>query len=376
MTERPAPTRLVAGRWWGPALAVALTGAFLIELVARPELRDSPRAAIVLVLLGAPIALRRSHPLAAACLLAALALTAPYDDALPEVLISVVAYSCGAHASQRRGLLGVAALIVGMQLGTGLSEFPNVEIAFVTLGPWWIGSQLRRRRELVRELRERTAELEAEQDAFARLSVRRERARIAHELHDIVAHHLAVIVVQAGAGRMAPAGRTDEAVERLAAIRDSGGQALAEMARLVDVLGADTGDRSAGLGKLRVLVDQASSAGVAVRLTQLPSNVLLPADVEDAAYHVVREGLTNAIKHAPGATVHVRLGAPDGALEIEVRDTGAAGSSTLATSGSGLGLPGMSDRIEALGGSIDAAPLPGGGWRLAARLPMLVGAER
>ena len=125
-------------RWWDPALALALTSGCLVELFARPELQsDSLRASVALILAGAPIAVRRSHPVAAACAQAAVVVTTPFDDRLPqsaEVLIAVVAYSCGAHASRRRGLLGVAALIVGMQVGVGFSEFPNVEITFVTLG--------------------------------------------------------------------------------------------------------------------------------------------------------------------------------------------------------------------------------------------------
>jgi len=257
-----------------------------------------------------------------------------------------------------------------MQIGVGFSEFPNFEIYFATLGPWWVGTRVRRRRRIVSELAERTAQLEAEQDTFVRLSVRRERARIARELHDIVAHHLAVIVVQAGAGRIAPATQVARNADRFASITESGGHALEEMARLVDLLDAEKNNGGGVLGRLRVLIDEAAAGGVRVRFTPLRGEVRLPPEVEDAAYRVVQEGLTNAIKHAPGAAVRVRLTAPADELEIEVRDEGAATGSALTATGSALGLAGMRERVESLGGSLDAGRVAGGGWRLTARLPV------
>jgi signal transduction histidine kinase len=265
----------------------------------------------------------------------------------------------------------VAALLVSLQVAEGFTDFPNVEFIFETLPAWWVGRQIRLRNELVRELAERTEELGAEQDAFARLSVRRERARIARELHDIVAHHLAVMVVQAGAGRMSATGNRERAVQRFEGIRQSGGQALAEMARLVDVLHADRGG-SNGHDRFRVLVDRANAGGLDVDVTPLPVQVTLPTEVEDAAYRLVQEGLTNAMKHAPGAEVRVRLAVRDGALEVEVRDAGAVNTSVLAATGSGLGLTGMRERIETIGGSLNAGALPRGGWCLTARLPLAI----
>jgi signal transduction histidine kinase len=368
---------VVASRWFDPALAGSLIGVSLVQLYAAPGMTNSLRAPIAVVLIGAAVAFRRSHPLAAAGVQAAVFLATPnFDDHfLPEVgaiAPSLVAYSCGAHAANRSGLAAVLALAVCMQIGMQFTEFPNFEVYFGTLGPWWVGTQVRRRRRLVSELRERTAQLEAEQDAFARLSVRRERARIARELHDIVAHHLAVIVVQAGAGRMAPPTHVDRNAERLASIRESGGHALEEMARLVDLLDTGGGGESRAFGKLSVLLDEAAAGGVPVRFIPMPAGVALPPELEDAAYRVVQEGLTNAIKHAPGAPVLVRLTAPGDELEIEVRNERADTRSVLAATGSGLGLAGMRERVESLGGSLDAGPAAGGGWCLTARLPTAV----
>src|SRR5215217_2610974 len=374
MAERFSARRVLASRWLDPALAVFVTGVALLELFSRPEMTNSLRAPVAVIVIGAAVAARRSHPVAAAGVQAAVLLATPnYDDNfLPDsglAAVSIVAYSCGAHAAMRSGLAAVAVLAACMQIGVGFSEFPNFEIYFATLGPWWVGTRVRRRRRIVSELAERTAQLEAEQDTFVRLSVRRERARIARELHDIVAHHLAVIVVQAGAGRIAPATQVARNADRFASITESGGHALEEMARLVDLLDAEKNNGGGVLGRLRVLIDEAAAGGVRVRFTPLRGEVRLPPEVEDAAYRVVQEGLTNAIKHAPGAAVRVRLTAPADELEIEVRDEGAATGSALTATGSALGLAGMRERVESLGGSLDAGRVAGGGWRLTARLP-------
>jgi signal transduction histidine kinase len=286
----------------------------------------------------------------------------------PQVIIPVaLAFACGAYAERWPGLLATFALLAGLQVHVEFAHAPNFELIVATVIPWWVGREVRRRNALVAELDARTRELEAEQDAFVRISVRRERARIAHELHDIVAHHLAVIVIQAGAGRMAPPG-DDAADERFAAIRVAGRNALADMARLVDVLHADQ-ERSAP-GRLRELLDEADAGGLTVRLTGVPDGLELGAEVDEVAYGVVREGLTNAIKHAPGAVVHVRFTVRGDELDVEVTDSGAADASSLSATGSGLGLAGMRRRIEALGGRLEAGPRPEGGWRLHAVLPI------
>lgn len=131
------------------------------------------------------------------------------------VVVAVLAYSLGAHLPLGPGALTILAPAAALQAETGFADFPNVEIAFITLAPWWAGQEVRRRRLLVRELDQRTRELETEEAAFARLSMRRERARIACELHDVVSHHLAVMVIHAGAGRLAAPAELEKACERL-----------------------------------------------------------------------------------------------------------------------------------------------------------------
>jgi signal transduction histidine kinase len=366
----------VASSWFDRALAVTFALFSLVELIARPDEPDSALAAVLVVLVCVTLIVRRTHPVAAVAVSAAALLAVSSADfagdfapASAAPVVFILAYSCGAHAPFRRGLAAVVGLAAAMQVSTGFADFPNVEILFMTIAPWWVGWEVGRRRRLVSALDERTRELEAEEDAFVGLSVRRERARIARELHDIVAHHLAVIVVQAGAGRMAATGHGTPPAERLASIRQSGEQALAEMSRLVDIIHADSGASREGADRLRALVEDAKAAGLEVDVTPLPGEVRLPSEIEDDALRVVQEGLTNAMKHAPGARVSIRLAIAGDSLEIELRDRGGGTASGLAQTGAELGLSGMRERIESLGGSLEAGPCAEGGWRVDARLP-------
>jgi signal transduction histidine kinase len=138
------------------------------------------------------------------------------------------------------------------------------------------------------------------------------------------------------------------------------------MSRLVDVIHADIGPRRDAAERLRALVGDARTAGLDV---DVAGEARLPAELEEDALRVVQEGLTNAMKHAPGARVEVRLALTDDAVEIDVRDHGGGPPSALARTGAGLGLDGMRERIESLGGSLDAGPCDDGGWRVCARLP-------
>jgi signal transduction histidine kinase len=274
-----------------------------------------------------------------------------------------VAYVCGRYLRPViGGAICVAILASGIAVKGGDSVVPFL---LVTVVPWVAGAAVRSRQGLLDSLRSRTGELEAERDNLARLSVQRERARIARELHDIVAHHLAVIVVQAGAGRVAPSEASD-ATERFSRIRQSGEQALSEMERLVDLLQAEEGSEGP---RLDVLLDQAQAAGLRLSASQLPREGSLSPEAERLAYRIVQEGLTNAMKHAPGSEVRLRISANEGELEIELRNWGGQEPSSLAETGTGLGLRGLRERLEGLGGNLDAAP-DGDGWRLHAGIPL------
>jgi signal transduction histidine kinase len=278
--------------------------------------------------------------------------------------ICAVTYVCGRYLSPLAGGGICVAILAAGILATGGDGI--VPFALVTAVPWIAGAAVRSRQGLLDSLRSRTGELEAERDTLARLSVQRERARIAQELHDIVAHHLAVIVVQAGAGRIAP-GESAEATERFSRIRQSGEEALSEMERLVDLLQTDGGEESR---RIEVLLDQAQAAGLKLSGSGPPPELSLSPEAERLAYRIVQEGLTNAMKHAPGSEVRLRIAANESELEIELRNWGGQEPSSLAGTGSGLGLRGLRERLEDLGGNLEAAP-DGTGWRLHAGIPLV-----
>lgn len=205
-------------------------------------------------------------------------------------------------------------------------------------------------------------------------AARGERARIARELHDVVAHHISMIAVQAETARMATPGLPRTGAQRLLDIGDTARAALTEMRRLLGVLREDAeagaGDRQPqpGLAQLNELLDQAREAtGSAARLILTGAPLPLDPGVELAVYRIVQEALTNARRHAPGAGVDVELRYEDRALRLRIRDTGPGPSRT--PQHGGLGLSGMRERATAVGGRLQTGAAPGGGFLIEATLP-------
>ncbi len=277
---------------------------------------------------------------------------------LPSAVLLVViaaSYACGAYASPWPAA-GTVAVLLACLVGIDGSPVP---LTFSTVGPLLVGMVVKSRRELVAALAARSRELEAEEGAFARLAVRRERAKVARDLHDVIAHSLAVVVVQAGAGRVA--GREDER-QRLADIRAAALQALDGMARLGEVFRSED--------RLESVIESARAAGLRVNVLARPEEVALDPEIEEISFRIVQEGLTNALKHAPGAQVDVSLLARGEVLSVEVSDRGARGPVTLDGAGAGLGLQGLRERVAGAGGQIAAGPRAGGGWQVSAELPL------
>jgi signal transduction histidine kinase len=255
-----------------------------------------------------------------------------------------------------------------------------VDAAFVSFslaGAWLLGDRARVQRALAAELAERAVRLERERAGEAQRAVASERARIARELHDVVAHHVSMMVVQAEAGPVAVEGDPGRAAGAFEAIAATGRQALVEMRRLLGVLRGD-GDQAPslapqpGLADVGSLVEQVGRAGLRVELVVEGTEAPLPAGVDLSAYRIVQEALTNAVKHAgPGrARVLVRYGEHD--LEVQVRDEGGNGPALARPAGGrpGQGLVGMRERVNLFGGELRAGPGPGGGFTVDARLPL------
>jgi signal transduction histidine kinase len=220
-------------------------------------------------------------------------------------------------------------------------------------------------------------------------TARGERARISRELHDVVAHHVSMIAVQAETARLATVGMPPAGAQQLSAIGDTARAALTEMRRLLGVLREDSGGEAAdrqpqpGLAQLNELLDEARDvSGIGARLIVSGWLTSLDPGVELAAYRIVQEGLTNARRHAPGAAVDVELHFSDDALHVRIRDNGPGPAAGLAARpgqvGLGHGLLGMRERAAAVGGEFRAGAAPGGGFLVQARLPAKTeaGAER
>ena len=330
-------------------------------------------AALAAPALAASVAVRRLYPMLAGVGAQAVmvGVFAWWGD--PQILASSIAWLCVLYAltvwtSSRRFAVGavfVACSDLAAAAGSHATLHRSGPFAVVTLVVML----------LVRRVvgdRERRAQLaERERDLAAREAVIEERARIARELHDAIAHNVSMMVVQAGAERRQLDGAGGATRDVLATIEQVGRGALTEMRRLVGMLRSDTADPltpQPGLDDLPTLVAQVCEAGLPVELRVEGDRRALPVGIELSAYRIVQEALTNALKHAGDAhaTVQVRYGADS--LELEIVDDGAGGSAPVA--GGGLGLVGMRERVALYGGRLDAGKRGSGGFAVRVLLPI------
>jgi signal transduction histidine kinase len=325
-------------------------------------------AAIVGMAFGAG----RGHPRAAWMVTAATLLaTTPLEPAPIGVFLAAVgtAFWTGRGDTRWWGIAGLVALVAGVEINA-LGSDAFVPALILPTATWGAGRALRERELLANRLAERARELEEEREAHAALSVRYERARIASELHDIVAHAISVMVVQASAGQRLAARDPEATTETFEAIAGAARQAEQDMGRLVALLGdEDAIGPAPDLALVEELVARASGSGLAVTLRLEGEREGLPAEVVETAYHVVQEGLTNALRYAAGAAVRVRVHGGRDALVVEVTNDRAPSESALAGAGTGTGIQGLRERVDACGGTLEAGPTSDGGWLLASRLP-------
>jgi signal transduction histidine kinase len=375
--------RHLAASWRGDVLLGGLTVAWAAgyQAVAGPPGSHDWTILVFALPYGGALAVRSRWPVAAAAIGgAALAVIRPIGIDYPVnrslVIVAwtpfLLAYALGARSRLLPGLAGVMLLTVGLQAQNPVF---NPFLEMLTLGPWLAGRIVASRRRLTEQLEARNAELGAEREAFARESVRYERARIARELHDIVAHGVSVIVVQAGAAQRAAkavAGADDaSAAAALDFIAETARHARDEISRLAEMLADEppTGGPP-GVALIGELVRRASATGLAVSCQFAGRCDRLAPAASEAAYRVVQESLTNALKHAPGAAVDITVREAEGTIEVRVVNAASRpGQSGLELSGGGHGVAGMRERVSACGGSLAAGPTDVGGWKVSAHLP-------
>ena len=325
------------------------------------------------IVLGAALAGSRPWPRATWLFAAAVMVvtgafgTVPGGDGIVStLLISAHAFAAG-HNDER--WWPVPVLLAATGVGWGLMGHVEGMFLFAIPAIWFAGRTVRERELVAAELAQRNRELEEEREAFAQLSVRYERARIASELHDIVAHAISVMVVQASAGQRIA--RVDEEAtdEVFEAIAGAAREAEQDMHRLVALLGDAEPATSPDLTLIGELVQRANRSGLPATLRIEGDCADLDPAVAEIAFRVVREGLTNALRYAAGAPVTATLrGEPD-ALVVEVVNPAAEHAPALAGTGTGTGLRGLAERVGERGGRVESGPSADGGWRLSARVP-------
>ncbi|REK88864.1 sensor histidine kinase [Streptomyces inhibens] len=376
--------------------AVLLLGFSSLWLVSEVRGVHQPIATLFTIGLCLVIALRRKYPekmllLTAAIGIGQLIFGIPFNPG--DFAMFVITYTVASGTTRWASRCALAGALVGPALSlwrfsAGPADRPAWAMPFFTalltvpfVLAWVLGDSMRTRRAYWAQLEEKAARLEKEREAQARIAVAAERARIARELHDVVAHNVSVMVVQADGAAYVLDAAPEQTRQALETISGTGRQALAEMRRLLGVL--RTGEQpeggeyvpQPGVEQLTDLMDQVRGAGLPVDFRVEGEPRPLPSSVELTAYRIVQEALTNTRKHGgPDVGATVRLSYKDDDLDLLVEDDGRGAQHELyeegGADGLGHGLIGMRERVGMVGGSLTAGPRPGGGFRVSAVLPL------
>nr|WSW47484.1 histidine kinase [Streptomyces sp. NBC_01001] len=361
---------------WDAALPILL----LLNVVTAYPARELPVAAALTAALALPLLWRRRAPLAVFGAVAAVAFVQWLMDVqLPaDIALLVALYTAAAHTGRRGTLLAGAVVEGGAVLAClrwaqdGAFLTPFVALSATVVAAAVLGVNVRTGRAYLAAVQERAERLALHQEQQARLAVAEERARITREMHDIVTHNLSVMVALTDAAVYAQHRSPDRATAAMLQISETGRQALTDMRRSLGVL--RTGERDAerhpppGIAQLEALADQMGAAGLPTRLEVRGGHTHVPATAQLTVYRLVQEALTNALKHTPAgtrATVLVECSAQ--AVGVDVTDSGPRPARPAAAP-PGHGIPGMRERAAAYGGTLQAGPLPGGGWGVRTRL--------
>ena len=368
------------------SLYAIIAGDFFGESPVAPKLVMAVEAVFVTV----PLRWRREAPVAVLGLVIAGSLfgwafsRGSAGTATPVAWVAwlIAFYSVGAFSDRKRGLRASAVagvVVLGMAAADVAAGFQSVGDYIGTFGflaaAWAIGNTAGILRARGRELEGRAARLEREREEKARLAVAEERARIARELHDVVAHAVSTMVIQAGGARQLVRSDPGDAEQSLLAAERTGREALQEMRRLLGLL-RERGEQLAltpqpGMAEIEQLIEQTQAAGLPVELTVEGEPRHLGPGIDLTAYRIVQEALTNTLKHAGRARARVTLRYGDQELEIEVTDDGRG---LDAPSGNGHepghGLVGMRERVTLYGGALRTGPAERGGYEVRARLPL------
>jgi signal transduction histidine kinase len=338
---------------------------------------------LIISVMGLSLLWRRDKPLVPVICcgigmpLSAAVLTAPPYIFVSIAMMSTASYSAGAHLDRRQAIRGLA-LVVGSLTTVVLIFDPSdwlFPIGIFGFAPWLAGRTIRNQTLLARELSEKAELAEHAREEEERRAIAGERSRIARELHDVLAHNLSVMVVQAGGARRIVEKRPEQAVAVADLIERTGREALAELRHLFGAVRHGEGEDlhgPAGIDRVEELAARARAAGLRVHVHVEGDRVRLPAGVDLTAYRVVQEALTNTMKHGGRAQASVTVSYEPNELVLSIEDDGEDPDSArveLDELGGGHGLVGMRERVELYGGMLQAGSRPEGGFAVRARLP-------
>jgi signal transduction histidine kinase len=368
-------------------LAVALGALYLVEILTAPEFEGERVVSVLPALIFcASFGWRRRWPLVPLVLgfglieLSNLAIQPLAETGAFLFGIVIALYTAGAYAKGRTAVAALAVVVIMIPFAAiePGEAFTFGGLAFFVMffgGPFAVGRIIRWRREREKALEGRADELEQESDRRTREAVTVERARIARELHDVVSHAISVVLLQARGARRVLHDDEPQVRAALDAIEQSSSEALTEMRRLLGLLRQDADTPALTprptLRRVDELVASVTSAGVPVELCVEGEIGELPPGVDVSAYRIVQEALTNALKHAGPAHVHVFIRRRDDELEVEVLDDGVGGTGHDGHDGrAGHGLIGIRERVAVYGGQLQAGERPDGGYAVQARIPL------
>ncbi len=356
-------------------VALLLTVLVVLEASAEPFRGQTLRP--IALLMTAPLIWRRRRPLLVFVVVMIGAIGG--INAVPLAglcAVLVAAYSAGAYDRNRPLSLGVIVLTATFiaLIGGGMPDIPQPTAPYLVLLPLWlIGNAISTRQSRADLFEDKATRLEREQERATQAAVAAEQARIARELHDVVAHNVSVMVVQAGAARHILWTSPDRATEALLAVESSGREAMTELRRLLDLLSHDDEGVSLtpqpGVARLDSLVRRVGAAGLPASLRVEGQPRTLPPGIDLTVYRIVQEALTNALKYADQARTEVILDYRDAELKVEILDEG-PGRAAREGEGAGHGLVGMRERVVLYGGRLEAGPRLERGYAVRAWLPL------
>ena len=380
------PAARTTGRWVSDVLLTLLALVATLPALPRDSTRMHAAEVVVLTISVAPLLVRRIWPLPVFgwILLTAIAAGLWSKSAIDGLALLIALYTVASTRPRRdalvcAGLLEVVAVTALLLYANSRWWFDAIFVSGMVAAALGLGLYFAARRAYLAELQDRAERLERERDQQAALAAAGERARIAREMHDIVAHHLTVMTTLAEAAVAASASSPEKATDVMRSVAVTGRRALADTRRLLGVLrereGTGAGSAEAlqpvpDLSQLDALIEQVRSAGLDTALELHGQAPDVPAGVQLAVYRLVQEALTNTLKHGgAGARASVRLSFEPGELRVDVNDDG-AGSAAPTAAGVGGGLPGMRERVRAYGGDVQTGPRQPAGWAVSARLPL------